>query len=50
MRKISLLFVLSTIILSSVSGEVTKYLDKDKLITKIAEAEEKIAVLQQFKL
>jgi phosphohistidine phosphatase SixA len=35
MRKISLLFVLSTIILSSVSGEVTKYLAKDKLITKM---------------
>jgi phosphohistidine phosphatase SixA len=35
MTKISLLFFLSTIILSSVSGEVTKYLAKDKLITKM---------------
>ena len=35
MTKTSLLFFLSTIFLSSVSGEVTKHLAKDKLITKM---------------
>ena len=35
MRKISLLFVLSTIILSPVLGGVTNYLAKDELIKKM---------------